>query len=64
MESINAFFTMGGYAVFVWPSYLLTGVVLVGLLALSLKSSRSSERTLASLRNRTRKEADIDASKA
>ena len=63
MESIDAFFSMGGYAVFVWPSYLLTGAVLVGLLALSLRSSRTSERTLAKLKNRTRKESEPHAPK-
>ncbi len=32
MDSVLAFFDMGGYARFVWPAYGLVGVVTVGLL--------------------------------
>ena len=35
-----SFFEMGGYAVFVWPAYAVTAVVLVGLLWLSLRDGR------------------------
>lgn len=56
------FFAMGGYAAYVWPSYAVAAVVLVGLLVATLKSLRASEATLKALegsrvpRRRTRKD--------
>jgi heme exporter protein D len=49
MESILAFFEMGGYARFVWPAYGLVGAVTIGLLVVSLRTLRVRERTLAAL---------------
>jgi heme exporter protein D len=43
------FFAMGGYAAYVWPSYALAAVVLVGLLVATLKALRASEATLKAL---------------
>ncbi len=40
---------MGGYAAFVWPSFGVTALVLVGLLMISLRFLRASEATLAGL---------------
>jgi len=37
---VKAFFDMGGYAAFVWPSFIVTFVVL----ALNVWSARSSRR--------------------
>ncbi|HYH17280.1 MAG TPA: heme exporter protein CcmD [Azospirillum sp.] len=43
------FFAMGGYAAYIWPSYALAAVVLVGLLVATLKSLRATEATLKAL---------------
>lgn len=51
MSGLLAFFEMGGYGVFVWPSYGLTAFVLVALLVASARARRDSERTLARLRD-------------
>ena len=40
------FFSMGGYAAFVWPAFALSFGVLAALLIASLKSLRESERAL------------------
>ncbi len=40
---------MGGYAAFVWPSFAITAVVLVGLLVASLRWLRSNEAALDAL---------------
>ena len=50
LDRITDFFAMGGYAAFVWPAYLITGLVLIGLLAHALYTVRRRERTLAALR--------------
>lgn len=43
------FFHMGGYAIYVWSSYGLALLILVGLLAASLMGLRRKERLLRSL---------------
>ena len=48
-EAIQDFLAMGGYAGFVWPAYALAAVVLVGLLAVSLRQLRRAEAELATL---------------
>ena len=48
-ESVSAFLDMGGYAAFVWPSFAITAVVLVGMLVASLRRLRSNEAALAAL---------------
>ncbi|HUL05746.1 MAG TPA: heme exporter protein CcmD [Candidatus Acidoferrum sp.] len=48
-DVIQAYLAMGGYAAFVWPAYALAAVVLVGLLALSLRALRKAEAELAAL---------------
>ena len=50
MESVTTFFTMGGYAFYVWSSLGLTAVIMVGLLWSSWRGLRAAEGTLASLR--------------
>jgi heme exporter protein D len=49
VTNIGAFLAMGGYAVFVWPAYGLTFVVLGGLAAHSWRRYRQSVRTLEQL---------------
>ena len=48
-DAIATFLTMGGYAGFVWPAYALAAIVLVGLLALSLRQLRKAEAELVAL---------------
>ena len=49
MTEIEAFFAMGGYAAFVWPSLGLTLVVMLGLLVQTLHQLRSRQRRLEAL---------------
>jgi heme exporter protein D len=49
VTNIGAFLGMGGYAVFVWPAYGLTLVVLAGLAMHSWRRYRQSVRTLEQL---------------
>jgi heme exporter protein D len=59
------FFAMGGYAAYIWPSYGLTAVVMLGLLFLSLRELKDNEATLKALEalrpNRRAKRAKKDA---
>jgi heme exporter protein D len=49
VTNIGVFLAMGGYAVFVWPAYGLTFVVLGGLALHSWRCYRRSVRTLEQL---------------
>lgn len=49
MEELTAFFHMGGYAAFVWPSLVLTVAVMGGLLLATLRQLRRRQRRLAEL---------------
>jgi heme exporter protein D len=49
MEKVTAFFQMGGYAAFVWPSLGLTVAVMAGLLIAALRRLRQRQRRLAEL---------------
>ena len=48
-DTIQTFIAMGGYAGFVWPAYALAAILLVGLLAISLRQLRKAEAELAAL---------------
>ncbi len=41
---------MGGYAAFVWPSYIVTAVVMAGLFIFSRRSLIANEAALEALR--------------
>jgi len=43
------FFAMGGYAVFVWPAYAITFVVLSVAIALSLQGHARARRSVRQL---------------
>jgi len=45
-----AYLSMGGYAEYIWPAYLVAAVVLLVLLIGSLRSVRGQEARLAALR--------------
>lgn len=53
---------MGGYAGYVWPSYLFAAVVLGVLLAVSLRGLRAAESELADLEGPEHKNNGTDAS--
>jgi len=48
-DVLRNFLAMGGYAGFVWPAYVLAAVLLIGLLAVSLRQLRKAEAALAAL---------------
>ncbi|MEE8560323.1 MAG: heme exporter protein CcmD [Alphaproteobacteria bacterium] len=60
MDSIRAYFEMGGYGIYVWPAFAVAAVVLVGLLFASLRSVRASEETLKKLRGAGKRQAPAD----
>lgn len=49
MDDVTAFFQMGGYGAFVWPSLGLTVAVMAGLLIATLRQLRERQRRLAEL---------------
>lgn len=48
---MQAFFSMGGYGAYVWPSYGLTAVVLVVLLVASARGLKSTEAEFTRLKS-------------
>ncbi len=59
--SLAEFFHMGGYALYVWPSFGFTAAVLAGLLAISLHGLKAREAALAALTESGEKEAPGEA---
>ncbi|MDH5748527.1 MAG: heme exporter protein CcmD [Rhodospirillales bacterium] len=51
MESISTFLNMGGHGVFIWPSYLLSALVLILLLVFSLNFRKNMEAALGAFRD-------------
>ncbi len=49
MEGLSDFLSMGGYGRFIWPSFVLSAVVLGGLLMQSFRFLKSSEQELSAL---------------
>lgn len=47
---MNEFLAMGGYAAFIWPTYGIAAVLLLGLLALSMRNMRQREALADALR--------------
>lgn len=47
---MNKFFDMGGYGAFVWPSYIITALVLAAVFIFSRRLLKSRERELDALR--------------
>ncbi len=48
---------MGGYAAYVWPSFLLTALVLAGMIAASIQRLRVAQRILCKLQSSSGDEA-------
>ena len=57
MDSVSEFFAMGGYALYVWPAYLIAAGILVTLLVLSIRDLQRNEKTLRELRAERRGDA-------
>lgn len=49
MDAVREFLDMGGYAVFVWPSYAITFLVMGGLVYMTLRRFQARKRALAAL---------------
>lgn len=47
---MNEFFTMGGYGGYVWPSYAISAVVLIGIVIQSFRQLKGAEKELELLR--------------
>ncbi|EWY42403.1 cytochrome C biogenesis protein CycX [Skermanella stibiiresistens SB22] len=61
------FFSMGGYAAYVWPAYGVAAVFLVGMLIVSLRGLRRHEsllKTLEATRPRRRERTRRDGAPA
>lgn len=61
MDALANFVGMGGYAVYVWPAFAVSALVLGGLLLASLRALRAREHTLTALRRETAAERRGDA---
>ncbi len=61
MTALSEFFQMGGYALYVWPSFGLTAAVLAGLLVVSLRGLRAREAALEALTESREGEASGEA---
>jgi heme exporter protein D len=57
MESLRIFLAMGGYAVYVWPAFLVAGLVMAGQVATTLHSLHRREAALAELEARAPRRA-------
>ncbi len=49
MGAMAEYFAMGGYAVYVWPAYAVTVLVLIGMMVASVRSLRRHRKLLAAL---------------
>jgi heme exporter protein D len=58
VDAMSSFFAMGGYGGFIWPSYGLAAIVLIGLVIRSFANFRRDETLLAQLRAIRRGEAN------
>jgi heme exporter protein D len=52
MESLRSFLAMGGYAVYVWPAFLVAALVMAGQVATTLWALHRREAALAELEAR------------
>jgi len=55
MDEVRTFLAMGGYAVYVWPAFAVTGLVLAWLVLDSLLRLRRAEAGLAALESEGRR---------
>lgn len=62
MTGAAEFFHMGGYAFYIWSSYAVTALVLVGLFVWSRLGLRSAEKREAQLGRRERRRSRQETS--
>ncbi len=55
---MSAYFAMGGYAAFIWPSYTLAVLLLVGVFVLATRRLQAASRALDGEESGTDEEAD------
>jgi len=55
MDEVRTFLAMGGYAVYVWPAFAVTTLVLGWLVVDSLRRLRRAEAGLAALASQGRR---------
>ena len=55
MDEVRTFLAMGGYAVYVWPAFAVTTLVLGWLVVDSLRRLRRAEAGLAALDSKGRR---------
>ncbi len=53
MQQANEFFTMGGYGGYVWPAFGVTALIMIWLLAASLRRLRENENLLKQMQATT-----------
>ena len=53
---MSEFFAMGGYAAYIWPSYILTFIVLVGNIIAPMQQRKKTVTEIARKLRRARKE--------
>ena len=49
MEKLTEVLAMGGYAMYVWPSFIIAALIMAGMVATSLRGLRRAQKTLAQL---------------
>lgn len=49
MDKVAAFLAMGGYAVYVWPAFLIAALVMGGMLAATLRTLHRREAAIAAV---------------
>jgi len=47
MEKLTEVLSMGGNAVYIWPSFAFAAAVILGMVVTSMRSLRKAQRTLA-----------------
>jgi len=52
MEKLTTILAMGGFAAFVWPSYLIAALIMIILTISSLRSLKRNQKILTSLKER------------
>src|SRR3954471_20551083 len=49
MEKLTDVLAMGGYAAYVWPSFIIAALLMLGMVITSMRSLRKAQRTLSQL---------------
>ncbi len=62
MNSFSSFLDMGGYAAFVWPSFGLSAVLLIGIFVISLRTLKANRAALNALNRESGRTAPSEGS--